>query len=74
MENNKMKFLVAGLVLMSITSVSYAKSYNCVAYKDGKQVGKLTVNAAKTPVAETKAADRMRKAGTILDYVKCVGK
>lgn len=70
-----MKILVAGLILMSVSTISYAKPYECTGYIDGAPAGSsITVNAAKTPVAETKAHDRMRKAGTKVDYVKCVSK
>ena len=66
-----MKKLIAGLALMLITTVSYAKSYECTGYVDGKAGPKLKVNASKTPVAEDKAYQRMLKAGTKVDYVKC---
>lgn len=69
--DNKMIKLITGLGLMLIASVATAKPYECTGYLDGKAVGTITVNAAKTPVAETKGADRMRKAGTKVDYMKC---
>ncbi len=63
---------MTGLVMMLIATVSYAKSYHCVAYKDGVQVGESQkVNASKVPIAEDKAYDRLRKAKIIVDYVKC---
>lgn len=66
-----MKKLVTGLALMLITSVSYAKAYECTGYVKGGTTPTITVNASKTPVAEDKAYQRMLKAGTKVDYVKC---
>ena len=67
-----MKKIITGLVLMLITTVSYAKEYRCIAYLDGAQVGEpLKVNATKTPIAEDKAYDRLRKEKIKVDYVKC---
>jgi len=70
-----MKQLTAGLVLMLITTVSYAKAYECIGYIDGAPVGKpLKVNATKTPIAEDKAYDRFltkEKVKIKVDYVKC---
>ncbi|HIG65018.1 MAG TPA: hypothetical protein EYQ43_05550 [Methyloprofundus sp.] len=67
-----MKKIITGLMMMLITSVSYAGIYKCTAYLDGAQAGPaIKVNASKTPIAETKAQDRMVKAGQKLDYVKC---
>ena len=66
-----MKKLIAGLALMLITTVSYAKAYECTGYVDGKKGPTLKVNATKTPIAEDKAYQRMLKAGTKVDYVKC---
>lgn len=60
------------MALMLITSVSYAKAYSCTGYLDGSPVGEaIKVNASKTPIAEDKAYDRMRKAKIKVDYVKC---
>ena len=67
-----MKKIITGLVLMLITTVSYAKTYECTAYRDGAKVGEpLKVNATKTPIAEDKAYDRLRKEKIKVDYVKC---
>ena len=70
-----MKKFIAGLVLMLITTVSYAKTYECIGYIDGAPVGKpLKVNATKTPIAEDKAYDRLltkEKVKIKVDYVKC---
>jgi len=67
-----MKKLIAGLVLMLISSVTFAGTYECTGYINGTPVGPaIKVEASKTPIAETKAYDRMRKAGTKVDYVKC---
>ena len=68
-----MKKLIAGLVLMLITTASYAKTYECTGYIDGSSTEETTikVQASKAAVAETKAYDRMKKAGTKVDYVKC---
>ena len=70
-----MKRLIAGLVLTLITTASYAKTYECIGYKDGVQVGEtLKINATKTPIAEDKAYDRFltkSKTKIKVDYVKC---
>ena len=70
-----MKQLTAGLILMIITTASYAKVYECIGYIDGAPVGKpLKVNATKTPIAEDKAYDRFltkEKVKVKMDYVKC---
>lgn len=67
-----MKKFTMGLALMLITSVSYAKAYECKGYVDGKQVGEtMTVNASKKAVAEAKAYSRMKKAKIDIDYVTC---
>ncbi len=63
---------IAGLILMIISSGSYAATYTCTGYVDGSQAGEpIKVNAAKAIVAETKAYARMKKAGTKVDYVRC---
>jgi len=68
----KMKKFIAGLVMMLITTVSYAKLYECDGYLDGVKIGETQkVNATKTPIAEDKAYDRLRKAKVKVDYVKC---
>ncbi len=57
---------------MLISSISYAKAYECKAYRDGDQVGEtMTVNASKVAVAEAKAYSRMKKAKVAIDYVTC---
>ncbi len=67
-----MKNIILGLALSLITSVSYAKSFSCTAYIDGKTVGEAQkVNASKGAVAESKAASRLKKAGIKFDYVDC---
>jgi len=66
-----MKKIIAGVALMLLTSVSYAKSFTCTGWTDGKLIETIKVNAAKAAVAETKAADRMRKAKLKVEYVKC---
>ena len=67
-----MKKLIASLVLMLITTTSYAATFTCTGYADGSAVGEpIKVHAAKEAVAETKAKDRLRKAGTKVDYVQC---
>jgi len=61
-----------GLALMLITSISYAKAYECKGYVDGNQVSEtMTVNASKQAVAEAKAYSRMKKAKIDIDYVTC---
>ena len=72
MEILKMKKIIAGLMLMLVTSVSYAEIYTCTGYANGSIVGTpLKVNATKVAIAEEKAADRMKKAGLEVDYVHC---
>jgi hypothetical protein len=67
-----MKKLITGLVLMLLTTVSYAKTFECTGYADGSAIGAaIKVNAAKIAVAETKAKARMKKEGKKVDYVKC---
>ena len=67
-----MKKLIVGLVLMLVTSVSFAGKYECIGYLDNVQVGFVVkVNASKTPIAEDKSYDRMTKEGIKLDYVRC---
>ena len=67
-----MKKIITGLVLVLISTVSYATTYECTGYINESPVGEsIKVNADKASVAETKAYDRMRKAGTKMDYVKC---
>lgn len=67
-----MNKLIAALALMLVTTVSYAKPYQCTGYIDAVKVGDtITVNASKTPIAEDKAYQRMLKAGTKVDFVKC---
>ncbi|WP_428354716.1 hypothetical protein [Methyloprofundus sp.] len=67
-----MKKIIAGLGLMLLSTVLYAKPYVCVAYTDGVASEEpMTVNATKTPIAEDKAYDRLRKKGKKVDYVKC---
>ena len=67
-----MKKIIIGLTLMLISSISYAKAYECKAYVDGLQVGEtMTVNASKVAVAEAKAYSRMKKAKIAIDYVTC---
>lgn len=67
-----MKKIIIGFALMLISSVSYAKAYECKAYKDGKQVGEtMTVNASKKAVAEAKAYSRLKKAKVAVDFVTC---
>jgi len=67
-----MKKIIAASVLTLISTVSYAKPFQCTGYVDGAKVEPtITVNAAKAAVAETKGKDRMRKTGQIVDYVKC---
>lgn len=58
----KMKKIIFSLVLILVSTVSYAKTYKCTGYSDGKVVGEsIKINASKTAIAETKAADRIRK-------------
>ena len=67
-----MKKMIAGLLLMLVTTASYAKPYVCTGYLDGVQVGEpQKVNATKMPIAEDKAYDRLRKEKIKVDYVKC---
>ncbi len=67
-----MKKLIAFLVLMLITTVSFAKEYVCTGYLDGSVVGEpMKVNASKASVAETKAKARLKKAGIKASYVDC---
>ena len=67
-----MKKIIAGLALALITSVSYAKPFQCTGYTDAAVIEpSITVNASKAAVAETKAKDRMRKKGIEVAYVKC---
>ncbi len=67
-----MKNLIAGLILMLSTTISFAGTYECTGYHDGSKVGKpLTVNASKATVAETKAKARLIKSGLKVDYVEC---
>ncbi len=67
-----MNKIITGLVLMLMTTVSYANTYECKGYIDGDQVGEpQKVNATKTPIAEDKAYDRLRKAKFKVDYVRC---
>jgi len=67
-----MKKIIAGLALSLITSVSYAETFSCTGYIDGKTVGEAKkVNADKKIVAETKAASRLKKSGIKVDYVDC---
>ena len=67
-----MKKIMIGLALMLISSVSYAKAYECKGYVDGVQVGEtMKVNASKKAVAEAKAYSRMKKAKIDVDYVTC---
>ena len=47
-----MKKLIASLVLMLITTTSYAATFTCTGYADGSAVGEpMKVNAAKAVVA-----------------------
>lgn len=70
--DNKMKKLITGLVLMLMTTVVYAKAYECTGYTGSTPVvGPFKVNATKTPIAEDKAYDRLRKDKVKVDYVKC---
>lgn len=67
-----MKKHIVGLALMLMTSVSYAKSFECTGYASGSAVGPaIQVNAAKAAVAETKAKARLKKEGKKVDYVTC---
>ncbi len=67
-----MKKIIAGLALSLITSVSYAETFSCTTYSDGKAAEeKQKVNASKKAVAESKAASRLKKAGIKFDYVDC---
>ena len=66
-----MKKIIAGVALMLITSVSYAQSFTCTGWTDGKLITTIKVNADKVAVAETKAASRMKKDKLVIDYVKC---
>lgn len=66
-----MKKIIAGLMLMLVTSVSYAGSYTCTGYANGSVAGTIKINATKVAIAEEKAADRMRKSGLEVDYVHC---
>ena len=70
-----MKKLIASLVLMLITTVSYATEFKCTGYFEGSPVGEpIKVNATKTPIAEDKAYDRFltkSKTKIKVDYVKC---
>ncbi|MBW6453958.1 MAG: hypothetical protein RQ733_07085 [Methyloprofundus sp.] len=67
-----MKKIIAGLTLSLITSVSYAETFNCTGYIDGKIAGETKkINADKKAVAEVKAASRLKKAGIKFDYVDC---
>lgn len=67
-----MKKLFATLILMLITTVSYAKEYVCVGYLDGSIVGKtIKVNASKLSVAESKAKSRLKKSRIKVGYVEC---
>ncbi len=57
---------------MLISSISYAKAYECKAYIDGVQVSEtMMVNASKVAVAEAKAYSRMKKAKVAIDYITC---
>ena len=61
-----------GVTLMLMATASYATAYECKGYTDGKQIGEtMTVNASKVIVAETKAYQRMKKAGLKVDIVRC---
>jgi len=66
-----MKKIIIGLTLMLISSISYAKAYECKAYVNGKVKKTMTVNASKVAVAEAKAYSRMKKAKIAIDYVTC---
>jgi hypothetical protein len=67
-----MKRIITGLVMLLVTTVSYAAAFECTGYKDGSPAGEpIQVHASKISVAETKALDRMKKNGQKVDYVKC---
>ncbi len=67
-----MKKLIAGLVLILTSSVSYATSYTCTGYFEGSVVGEpIKVEASKVSVAETKAKSRLKKDGHKVSYVDC---
>ena len=67
-----MKKMIVGLTLMLIATSSYATAFTCKGYIDSKQVGEaIVVNASKVIVAETKAYQRMKKAGLKIDIVRC---
>ena len=67
-----MKKLIASLVLMLTSTISYAESYKCTGYIDGKPVGEpAQVTASKVAVAESKAYSRLKKSGITVDYVHC---
>lgn len=67
-----MKKLIAGLVLMLMSAVSYAATYECTGYIDGTLEGEpIEVIASKKAIAETKALDRMRKVNKKVNYVVC---
>lgn len=67
-----MKKLIAGLVLILVSSVSYAETYVCTAYFEGSVVGEpIKVEASKASVAETKAKARLKKSGHKVGYVDC---
>ena len=67
-----MRKLIASLILMLATTVSFAGTYECTGYHYGSKVGEpLIVNASKATVAETKAKARLIKSGHKVDYVEC---
>lgn len=67
-----MKKIIAGSVLMLITTASYATAYQCTGYVAGTQVGEpLTVQASKKAVAEAKAYSRFKKADIKVEYIDC---
>ncbi|MDQ7091337.1 MAG: hypothetical protein Q9M50_12015 [Methylococcales bacterium] len=67
-----MKKVIVGFTLMLIATSSYATAYTCKGYANGVLVGEpLVVNASKIIVAETKAYQRLKKAGFKIDVVRC---
>ncbi|MCK5899099.1 MAG: hypothetical protein KAG06_08510 [Methylococcales bacterium] len=67
-----MKKIIVGIALMVMATASYATAFTCKGYTDSQQVGEaIVVNASKAIVAETKAYQRMKKAGLKIDIVRC---
>lgn len=69
-----MKKLFFGLLLLSLSSVSYSNysTYDCYRYVNGKPTGSwIRVKADSKEEAESIAYSRMKESGGVVDYAKC---